>query len=187
MNFVSHEKGVALLEFSIILPILSLFFFGAFEMSRGIYLNNLGVEFGQDVATALFHECKDKDLSDTYHYTTKAATDCLQEELPVLYQAFRKQQPRSAVIATIYRAGSTGIEMFAGPIRACESSTLDFSCDSIQSQFPLNRAQQEFSKTLAKTGWLVLVETYVKTDGSLERLLPIFNRETQTYYSATVF
>lgn len=183
------ELGVALLEFLIVFPVLIMLLFGAIEVSHGLAVANESLVSAREIATALFHECKDKDLTDSVTLSPQSAARCLAMEVATIHKAIQRTTPHSAVIATIFRNNGGATEILAGPFRSCPPSLTQspaFECSQLQTQFPLDRANQQFGALLQTTGWAVLVETYVEKSGTLERVLMPMFLEGENYYSAAI-
>ncbi len=188
-GFAQHECGVALLELAIIVPVMFLLFAATVELSRGMGARNQGELFAQETAVALFHECKDYDTSDAIPLTDAEVNACLAAEIEAIHWAFKRENPSSAVIATIYRNGAGGVEMFGAPSKSCFTGTggySSFDCAAVNSRFTAARASNELGALLAVTGWAVVVETFVKTDGVIESVLRPLALENAVYYSVAV-
>ncbi len=184
---VESARGAAVAELALVFPLIFFLFAAAFESGRGLAMRNQVELLSQQLSTAVFHECKDKDLTDGNSYTADEAKKCLPRELEALHASFRSANPRSAAIATLYRKGPAGLEILAGPERSCDASaSADFHCDQFVSRFTLARAQAELQPLADLTGWVVVVETFLEPDGSVERLLYPLGLENVTYYSVSV-
>ncbi|MFN8391850.1 MAG: TadE family protein [Bdellovibrionota bacterium] len=189
MSTIRNCRGVALLEFAVVIPLVFLLFFGAIETSRGIAANNEGVQLARETAVAVFHECKDKNITDETDYTKEQAEACLRSQLDDIHRSFAAKRPRSAIVATIYQNGPGGAEVFAGPITACVDSTdagAPFDCTSISTRFPVARAKRELASLLKLTKWTVVVETFLKTDSVIESALNPLKLEERMYYAPAV-
>lgn len=183
------EAGVALIEFAVSFPLLVLLVAGALEVGHGFVIRNQGELFAEELGTAIFHECKDKDLEHGKPYTAAEARTCVVREMARFHEAFRVKTPRSVALATIYRAGPEGLVRFVEPQRSCPKDTdedAEFACGEIQSAYDRKRADEELRTLVSLSGWVVVVETVVASDRRVGRLLASLGLEHATYSSVSI-
>ena len=100
----ADERGVAIYEFALILPIVCLFAFMGLEFSRALRYSQLASSLSREAASVVYRDCTNRSVPDTMSCLTAA-----QQSLQLFGS---KLIPGSQLVLSVYDWDST-----SGPVR----------------------------------------------------------------------